>query len=125
MSDSLPLVRVLVSKYHVLYQKSNCDNFDDTEEVLTYTRICTKNTPVAREACKSANALDVHPRTYTHQGSSQGGGGGLLICRFLFLSTKMQSLVTTIGFTTAHLCRVRSGGGGSPQNVAFGMARYF
>ena len=33
MSDSLPLVRVLVSKYPVLYQKSNCDNFDDAEEV--------------------------------------------------------------------------------------------
>ena len=33
MSDSLPLVRVLVSKYPVLYQKSNSDNFDDAEEV--------------------------------------------------------------------------------------------
>ena len=33
MSDSLPVVRVLVSKYPVLYQKSNCDNFDDAEEV--------------------------------------------------------------------------------------------
>ena len=33
MSDSLPLVRVLVSKYRVLHQKSNCDNFDDAEEV--------------------------------------------------------------------------------------------
>ena len=32
MSDSLPLVRVLVSKYPVLYQKSNCENFDDAEE---------------------------------------------------------------------------------------------
>ena len=33
MSDSLPVVRVLVSKYPVLHQKSNCDNFDDAEEV--------------------------------------------------------------------------------------------
>ena len=34
MSDSLPVVRVLVSKYPVLCQKSNCDNFDDAEEVI-------------------------------------------------------------------------------------------
>ena len=36
MSNSLPLVRVLVSKYPVLYQKSNCDNFDDAEEVVFF-----------------------------------------------------------------------------------------
>ena len=38
MSNSLPLVRVLVSKYPVLYQKSNCDNFDDAEEVIIIIR---------------------------------------------------------------------------------------
>ena len=41
MSDSLPLVRVLVSKYPVLCQKSNCDNFDDAEEVYAYRILFT------------------------------------------------------------------------------------
>ena len=59
MSDSLPLVRVLESKYPVLYQKSNCDNFDDEEEVVSSSISCMLYPAVMRRSIIMNLALSV------------------------------------------------------------------